>query len=48
MLFKGYSLVVVHRLLLLQRMGSKVCGLQQLWPMGLVALRQLGPFQTRE
>ena len=48
LLFNSYSLVVVHRLLLLQRMGSKVCGLQQLWPMGLVALRQLGPSQTRE
>ena len=48
LLFNSCSLVVVHRLLSLQRMGSKMCGLQQLWPMGLVALRQLGPSQTRE
>ena len=48
-MIRGYSLVVIHGLLvevasliLLWNSGSRVCGLQQLWHKGLVALQHVG------
>ena len=48
----AYSLVVVCRfllwwLLLLRSTGSRVCGLQELWLTGLVALRHMESSRTR-
>ena len=48
----AYSLAVVCRfllwwLLLLRSTGSRVCGLQELWLTGLVALRHMESFPTR-